>query len=83
MCIRDSAHIGHYTGLIHLGREVMGSKNTVVNVMPKMEEFLRNNGPWSQLVKLNNITLNGLKNNETYWHKFLFLLCSLMFNILC
>jgi len=59
------AHIGHYTGLIHLGREVMGSKNTVVNVMPKMEEFLRNNGPWSQLVKLNNITLKGLKNNET------------------
>ena len=58
------AHIGHYTGLIHLGREVMGSKNTVVNVMPKMEEFLRNNGPWSQLVKLSNITLKGLKNNE-------------------
>ena len=64
MCIRDSAHIGHYTGLIHLGREVMGSKNTIVNVMPKMEEFLRNNGPWSQLVNLNNITLKGLKNNK-------------------
>lgn len=58
------AHIGHYTGLIHLGREVMGSKNTIVNVMPKMEEFLRNNGPWSQLVKLSNITIKGLKNNE-------------------
>ena len=59
------AHIGHYTGLMHLGREVMGSKNTIVNVMPKMEEFLRNNGPWSQLVSLNNITLKGLKNNKT------------------
>ena len=59
------AHIGHYTGLMHLGREVMGSKNTIVNVMPKMEEFLRNNGPWSQLVNLNNITLKGLKNNKT------------------
>ena len=58
------AHVGHYTGLIHLGREVMGSKNTIVNVMPKMEEFLRNNGPWSQLVNLNNITLKGLKNNK-------------------
>ena len=58
------AHVGHYTGLMHLGREVMGSKNTIVNVMPKMEEFLRNNGPWSQLVNLNNITLKGLKNNK-------------------
>jgi len=59
------AHIGHYTGLMHLGREVMGSKDAIVNVMPKMEEFLRNNGPWSQLINLKNITLKGLKNNKT------------------
>ena len=58
------AHIGHYTGLIHLGREVMGAKSTVVNVMPKMESFLRNNGPWSQLVDLKNISLSGLSNNK-------------------
>lgn len=54
------AHIGHYTGLMHLGREVMGAKNTKVSVMPKMENFLRNNGPWSQLVKLENVSLNSL-----------------------
>ena len=58
------AHIGHYTGLIHLGREVMGAKSTVVNVMPKMESFLRNNGPWSQLVDLKNISLTGLSDNQ-------------------
>ena len=58
------AHIGHYTGLMHLGREVMGAKSTVVNVMPKMENFLRNNGPWSQLVDLKNISLSGLSNNK-------------------
>ena len=58
------AHIGHYTGLMHLGREVMGAKSTVVNVMPKMESFLRNNGPWSQLVDLKNISLSGLSNNK-------------------
>ena len=58
------AHIGHYTGLMHLGREVMGAKSTVVNVMPKMESFLRNNGPWSQLVDLNNISLSGLSHNK-------------------
>ena len=59
------AHIGHYTGLMHLGREVMGSKSTVVNVMPKMENFLRNNGPWSQLVELENISLKSLKDNKS------------------
>jgi len=59
------AHIGHYTGLMHLGREVMGAKNTKVSVMPKMENFLRNNGPWSQLVKLENVSLTSLRDNKS------------------
>ena len=59
------AHIGHYTGLMHLGREVMGAKNTKVSVMPKMENCLRNNGPWSQLVKLENVSLNSLRDNKS------------------
>ena len=59
------AHIGHYTGLIHLGREVMGAKNVPVYAMPKMNSFLRTNGPWSQLVDLNNIELRELKKDST------------------
>jgi pyrroloquinoline quinone biosynthesis protein B len=55
------AHIGHYTGLMQLGREVMGTKNIPVWVMPRMDSFLRNNGPWSQLVTLQNIRLQRLK----------------------
>ncbi len=51
------AHIGHYTGLMHLGREVMGTSDVPVFVMPKMKRYLTGNGPWSQLVKLNNIKL--------------------------
>lgn len=51
------AHIGHYTGLVHLGREVMGVKKVPVFTMPRMGEFLSANGPWSQLVKLENIRL--------------------------
>ena len=58
------AHIGHYAGLIHLGREVMGTANMPVFAMPKMKAFLENNGPWSQLVELNNIKLKELKNEE-------------------
>ena len=59
------AHIGHYTGLINLGREAIGSNQTPVYAMPKMKSFLENNGPWSQLVKLENIVFHDLKNETT------------------
>jgi len=56
------AHIGHYTGLMYLGREAMGANGLPVYVMPKMEQYLRENGPWSQLIALNNISLVSLRN---------------------
>jgi pyrroloquinoline quinone biosynthesis protein B len=55
------AHIGHYTGLMHLGREAIGAQRVETYCMPRMESFLRNNGPWSQLVKLENLKLKELK----------------------
>ena len=57
------AHIGHYTGLIHLGREVMGAKKTPVYAMPRMKQFLETNGPWNQLVRLNNISIQKINDN--------------------
>ncbi len=54
------AHIGHYSGLMQLGREAMGADNIPVWGMPRMDSFLRNNGPWSQLVSLHNIQLHPL-----------------------
>ncbi|MEE2699880.1 MAG: MBL fold metallo-hydrolase [Bacteroidota bacterium] len=59
------AHVGHYTGLMHFGREVMGSSGVPVYVMPKMKSFLEENGPWSQLVNLKNISLSTLKEDST------------------
>ena len=55
------AHIGHYSGLMYLGREVMGAKMIQVFAMPKMFSFLNNNGPWNQLIKLKNISLKEIK----------------------
>jgi len=60
------AHMGHYTGLMHLGREVMGTDNLPVFAMPKMKTFLEENGPWSQLVKLENINIKALKSDSTF-----------------
>jgi len=58
------AHIGHYTGLMQLGREAMNAKEVPVYVLPKMKEYLEKNGPWSQLVSLKNIVLNPLTENK-------------------
>jgi len=55
------AHIGHYTGLMYLGREALSSKEIPVYAMPRMYEYLKSNGPWSQLISLKNIELKKLK----------------------
>ena len=60
------AHIGHYTGLMYFGREALGTKSLPVFTMPKMKKFLEKNGPWSQLVDLNNIKITVLKSNSTF-----------------
>ncbi len=54
------AHMGHYTGLMHLGREALGGTGISVYAMPRMREFLRSNGPWGQLIDLQNIEIMGL-----------------------
>jgi len=56
------AHVGHYTGLLHLGHEVMGAKSVPVYSMPRMLEFLRTNGPWEMLVRRSNIELRALQD---------------------
>ena len=56
------AHIGHYTGLAHLGFEVMGANKIPVYAMPRMMNFLTDNGPWSQLVTKENIIIESLQD---------------------
>jgi pyrroloquinoline quinone biosynthesis protein B len=58
------AHIGHYSGLMYLGREAVNAAQIPVFAMPGMQDFLKSNGPWSQLVELNNIELMGLTHGK-------------------
>ncbi len=58
------AHMGHYAGLLQLGREAMGAKGMPVYVMPRMKEFLENNAPWSQWVSLGNIKLILMEQDQ-------------------
>lgn len=55
------AHVGHYAGLVHFGREAMGTRAVPVYAMPRLRQFLTNNGPWSQLVDLENVGLVSIE----------------------
>ncbi|MCP4092275.1 MAG: pyrroloquinoline quinone biosynthesis protein PqqB [Planctomycetes bacterium] len=57
-------HMGHYTGLMHFGREAQGTSGVAVFAMPRMFEYLTQNGPWSQLVSLGNIKLYALSPSQ-------------------
>lgn len=58
------AHIGHYSGLLFLGREALGGNSVPVYAMPRMKRFLETNGPWSQLVELKNISIQPIFDKE-------------------
>ena len=59
------AHIGHYTGLIYLGKEATDAKSVNVFAMPRMKKYLETNGPWSQLVSRKNIVLTEIENEQS------------------
>lgn len=58
------AHMGHYSGLIHLGREAQNAASVPVYAMPRMADFLRSNGPWDQLVALSNISIVPIAHEQ-------------------
>lgn len=57
-------HIGHYTGLMHLGREGLGAVGVPVHAMPKMHRLLIDNAPWEQLARLGNVALRMASAGE-------------------
>ena len=50
------AHMGHYLGLAHLGREAFGAKGVPVHATEAMHRFLSGNAPWELLLRLGNIS---------------------------
>jgi len=59
------AHIGHYTGLMYLGKEATNASEIPVYTLPRMTDYLTNNGPWSQLVANGNIRLQPITTDST------------------
>lgn len=58
------AHIGHYTGLMYLGKESIAARDVPVYVTRRMADYLSANGPWSLLVKDRHIVLNAIEPDQ-------------------
>lgn len=54
------AHIGHYLGLAFFGFESVHTRELPVFCTRRMADFLRDNGPWDQLVALDNIRIHEI-----------------------
>jgi pyrroloquinoline quinone biosynthesis protein B len=54
------AHIGHYTGLMYLGREGAALSAVPVWAMPRMADFLTRHAPWEALVRDRHAALEPL-----------------------
>jgi len=59
------AHLGHYTGLLQLGREAYGTQTTPIVATPSMLEFLEREGPWNLLFEAGHASAVPLEPGET------------------
>ncbi|MGG0643469.1 MBL fold metallo-hydrolase [Sporosarcina gallistercoris] len=58
------AHLGHYPGLLFLGREAIGANKVPVMAGTKMKKMLEEQAPWSQLTKLHNIDVQEICDGQ-------------------
>jgi pyrroloquinoline quinone biosynthesis protein B len=54
------AHMGHYTGLLHLGREAWNRRDVPLFATGRMSRFLSGNAPWSRLIAQGNVRISEL-----------------------
>ncbi len=52
------AHMGHYTGLMYLGKESISTKRIPVYCSQEMAAYLKQNSPWNLLITNENIELH-------------------------
>jgi len=57
-------HMGHYTGLMYLGKEAMATSHVPVYGTRRMISFLRKNAPWSALVHDGRIDVHVQQPDE-------------------
>lgn len=58
------AHIGHFPGLMFLGKEAINARSLPVMAGKKMKQLLENHAPWSQLTALQNIDIHEMEEKS-------------------
>ena len=58
------AHIGHYTGLVYLGKEAMATRSLPVWAMPRMQVYLQDHQPWATLGQEQHLQLEKLSDQD-------------------
>jgi pyrroloquinoline quinone biosynthesis protein B len=58
------AHMGHYSGLLHLGREALAADHLPVWAMPRLRDFLREEQPWAALIRQGHVTLEAAEGGR-------------------
>jgi pyrroloquinoline quinone biosynthesis protein B len=60
------AHMGHYTGLIHLGKEAWNTHQLPIFASAAMCGFLQAHAPWRQLVTDGNVALRPISPGKPF-----------------
>ena len=58
------AHMGHYTGLMYLGKESVSTNKVPVYCSFEMAAFLKQNAPWNLLTSNSNIELHPIQPDQ-------------------
>jgi pyrroloquinoline quinone biosynthesis protein B len=58
------AHMGHYAGLLQLGREAYGGGCVPLHVSASMARFLESNAPWELIVRLGHARLDRFASDR-------------------
>ncbi|MBS1710503.1 MAG: pyrroloquinoline quinone biosynthesis protein PqqB [Armatimonadetes bacterium] len=59
-------HVGHYTGLMFLGKEAMATRELPVWCSRQMRRLLESNEPWASLISGTHIAVQEIATLETY-----------------
>lgn len=57
------AHVGHYPGLMYLGKEAMSTSDVTVYAGCMMKRMLETHAPWRQLTDIGNSNSSGWMTN--------------------
>jgi pyrroloquinoline quinone biosynthesis protein B len=58
------AHMGHYGGLLQLGRESYGGEPVILHASESMARFLETNAPWELLLRLGHASIQCFSSDQ-------------------